>query len=461
MQSLSQNPPMQNPELTAASYKIADPDIYASLMQRIVSHSAHISVIGQGYVGLPLAVAFAQQGFQVSGLDVDSGRIDSLKNYRSNTPDVTDKELEQLCDQGRYHPTTDYQSLKDSDVVLICVPTPLRKSKDPDISYVLDTAERLATVLRSGQLIILESTTYPGTTEELLLPVFEASGLKAGTDFFLAFSPERIDPGNKQFSVRDIPKIAGGITPQCTRLAAALYKQIVDRVVEVSSPRVAELAKLYENVFRSVNIALANEFSLMCRQLGVNSREAIDAAASKPFGFMPFYPGPGIGGHCIPIDPAYLAWKMRLSNYHARFIPLAEEINESMPGHVIRLMSDALNERKLCLKGARILAMGVAYKRGVGDIRESPALLVLSMLMTKGSNISYSDPHVPSAIINGNSLQSLQVTMDDLKAADCILILTDHADFDYQQIVDSGTLVMDTRDATWGIPAASNQVIRL
>jgi UDP-N-acetyl-D-glucosamine dehydrogenase len=452
---------MPNLQLAPVSDESAGSDAFALLMERIVSRSAHISVIGQGYVGLPLAVAFAQQGFLVSGLDVDSRRIESLKKNTASSPDVTDAELERLSGQGKYHPTTDYSTVGDSDVILICVPTPLRKSKDPDISYVLDTAERLVSVLRAGQLIILESTTYPGTTEELLLPVFEASGLKAGTDFFLAFSPERIDPGNKQFGVRDIPKVTGGVTPQCTRLAAALYRQIVDRVVEVSSPRVAELAKLYENVFRSVNIALANEFSLMCRQLGVSSREVIDAAASKPFGFMPFYPGPGIGGHCIPIDPAYLAWKMRLSNYQARFIPLAEEINQSMPGHVIRLISDALNDRKICLNGARILAMGVAYKRGVGDIRESPALQVLALLMAKGANVSYSDPHVPSVEINGTRLQNVQVTADDLQATDCILILTDHTDFDYPQIVASGTLVVDTRDATWGLPSAANQVVRL
>jgi UDP-N-acetyl-D-glucosamine dehydrogenase len=374
---------------------------------------------------------------------------------------VADQELKLLSIDGRYHPTTDFSSLEMSDVILICVPTPLRKSKDPDISYVLATAERLVECLRQGQLIILESTTYPGTTEELLLPLFEAKGLKAGTDFFLAFSPERIDPGNKEFTVRDIPKVTGGVTPQCTKLAAALYRQIVAKVIEVSTPKVAELAKLYENVFRSVNIALANEFSLMCRHLGVSSREVINAAASKPFGFMPFYPGPGIGGHCIPIDPAYLTWKMRLSNYQARFIPLAEEINQAMPGHVVRLISDALNERNQCLNGAKILAIGVAYKRDVGDTRESPALQVLSSLITKGAEIAYADPYVPSIEINGSGFHSHELTAAGLKAADCILILTDHSEFDYQEIIDSGTLVVDTRDATWGIPSAEHQVIRL
>ena len=449
------------PVVAAAIDTAVSQDVHASLLASILDHTALVTVIGQGYVGLPLAVAFAREGFRVTGLDIDDARIRGLEQFAARSPDVADEELELLSNDGRYHPTADFSSLGRSDVILICVPTPLRKSKDPDISYILATAERLVECLRPGQLIILESTTYPGTTEELLLPLFEAKGLKAGTDFFLAFSPERIDPGNKEFLVKDIPKVTGGITPQCTKLAAALYRQIVDRVIEVSTPRVAELAKLYENVFRSVNIALANEFSLMCRQLGVSSREVIDAAASKPFGFMPFYPGPGIGGHCIPIDPAYLAWKMRLSNYEARFIPLAEEINQSMPGHVVRLISDALNQRKQCLNGAKILALGVAYKRGVGDIRESPALQVLASLLSKGAELTYADPFVPSIEIKGVEFHSQELTPASLKATDCILILTDHREFDYQEIVDSETLVVDTRDATWGIPSAEHQVVRL
>jgi len=453
--------PAMAPTLVLANDREAFQDVYTRLLARILNHTALVTVIGQGYVGLPLAVAFAREGFRVTGLDIDTARISGLERFDARSPDVADEELKLLSNDGRYHPTADFSSLGNSDVILICVPTPLRKSKDPDISYILATAERLIECLRPGQLIILESTTYPGTTEELLLPLFEANGLKAGTDFFLAFSPERIDPGNKEFKVRDIPKVTGGITPQCTKLGAALYRQIVDQVIEVSSPTVAELAKLYENVFRSVNIALANEFSLMCRQLGVSSREVINAAASKPFGFMPFYPGPGIGGHCIPIDPAYLAWKMRFSNYEARFIPLAEEINQSMPGHVVRLVSEALNERNQCLNGAKILALGVAYKRGVGDIRESPALQVLSSLRAKGADIVYADPHVPFIEINGCGFHSQELTAAGLKAADCILILTDHKEFNYQQVIDSGTLVVDTRDATWGMPAAEHQVVRL
>ncbi len=436
-------------------------DSHTVLLESILDHTARITVIGQGYVGLPLAMAFAREGFVVTGLDIDIGRISSLAQFDAKSPDITDEELKLLSDNGRYHPTVDFATLELSDVILICVPTPLRKSKDPDISYVLATAERLVESLRPGQLIILESTTYPGTTEELLLPLFEARGLVAGKDFFLAFSPERIDPGNKKFMVRDIPKVTGGITANCTELAAALYRQIVDKVVEVSTPTVAELAKLYENVFRSVNIALANEFSIMCRQLGVSSCEVINAAASKPFGFMPFYPGPGIGGHCIPIDPAYLAWKMRLSNYEARFIPLAEEINQSMPGHVVKLVGDALNQRKQCLNGAKILALGVAYKRGVGDIRESPALQVISSLMSKGAELTYADPYVPTIEVNAVPLFAQELTTAGMEAADCILILTDHADFDYRKIIESGTLIVDTRNVTFGIPSAEHQVIRL
>lgn len=437
------------------------PDFHTVLLENILNHTARITVIGQGYVGLPLAMAFAREGFRVTGLDIDMARIECLKQFDAKSPDITDEELKLLSDNDLYHPTVDFSTLGLSDVILICVPTPLRKSKDPDISYVLATAERLVESLRPGQLIILESTTYPGTTEELLLPLFEARGLVAGQDFFLAFSPERIDPGNKKFMVRDIPKVTGGITRNCTELAAALYRQVVDKVVEVSTPTVAELAKLYENVFRSVNIALANEFSIMCRQLGVSSCEVINAAASKPFGFMPFYPGPGIGGHCIPIDPAYLAWKMRLSNYEARFIPLAEEINQSMPGHVVRLIVDALNQRKRCLNGAKILALGVAYKRGVGDIRESPALQVIASLMSMGAELNYADPYVPVIEVKGVRLLAQELTDAEMKAADCILILTDHADFDYQKIVESGSLVVDTRNATWGIRSAENQIIRL
>lgn len=436
-------------------------DYYAQLHELITGHSARITVIGQGYVGLPLAVAFSQAGYRVTGLDIEKSRVKTLNRGRSMSPDVSSESLTALCKAGYYKASWNYSVLRDSDVIIICVPTPLRKSKDPDISYVVATVEKIIQYLRPGQLVILESTTYPGTTEELLLPMFEERAYTAGDDVFLAFSPERIDPGNKEFLVKDIPKVTGGVTPACTSLAALLYRQIVDRVVEVSNPRVAELAKLYENVFRSVNIALANEFALMCRQLGVNSREVIDAAASKPFGFMPFYPGPGIGGHCIPIDPAYLAWKMKFSNYQARFIPLAEEINQSMPGHVIDLVSDALNQRHRCVNGAKILAIGVAYKPGVGDTRESPALQIMASLIGLGARLNYSDPFVPEVSIGEQQFSSIVLNPITIANADCILILTDHADVAYQDMLRYGALVVDTRGIMRGLQSGKAQLVSL
>ena len=433
----------------------------AGLMDRIEKHRAQITVVGQGYVGLPLAVEFARAGFCVAGLDTDPDRVAALSIGRSPSPDVESDDLMALVRTGRYAPTSDFSILEQSDVVIICVPTPLRKSKDPDISFVMLAAERIAARFRPGQLVILESTTYPGTTEELLLPLFEARQARVGVNFFLAFSPERIDPGNTAFKVRDIPKIVGGATTDCTRLAALLYRQIVPRVIEVSSPKVAELAKLYENVFRNVNIALANEFALMCRRLDVNTREVIDAAATKPFGFLPFHPGPGIGGHCIPIDPFYLAWKMRLNGYEARFIHLADEINRSMPDHIVELVTEALNQDRRCPNGSKILALGVAYKRGVGDTRESPALEILARLREKGAEVAYADPHVPSVILDGMVLKAVELTDQDLAAADCVLILTDHPEFDYRRIVAVARLVVDSRNATWGMPTPPGRVIRL
>jgi len=357
------------------------------LAERIRNGSAHLTVIGQGYVGLPLAVEFARAGFSTTGLDTDLDRVTALNAGRSYTPDVDSGVLRAVIEAGSYEATADAAVLERSDVIIICVPTPLRKSKDPDISFVVAAAENVAAHFRPGQLVILESTTYPGTTEELLLPMFQARGARVGVDFFLAFSPERIDPANGKFGIAEIPKVVGGVTPACSRMAALLYGQIIQRVLEVSSPKVAELAKLYENTFRNVNIALANEFSLMGRRLGVNIREVIEAAATKPFGFMPFYPGPGIGGHCIGIDPFYLAWKMRLNGYEFRFIHLADEINRAMPGYVVELVTEALNERRRCLNGAAILVLGVAYKRGVSDIRESPALEIIATLQEKGAQV--------------------------------------------------------------------------
>jgi UDP-N-acetyl-D-glucosamine dehydrogenase len=432
-----------------------------SLSRRIRDHSARLAIIGQGYVGLPLAVEFARAGFSVVGVDTDLERVTALNLGRSCTPDLKDDELVALIREGRYEATTDVSVLERSDVVIICVPTPLRKSKDPDISYVVAAASEVVARFHPGQLVILESTTYPETTEGLLLPMFQACGARVGKDFFLAFSPERIDPGNPTFKVKDIPKIVGGVTPACTRLTAALYGEIVPRVHEVSSPKVAELAKLYENVFRNVNIALANEFALMCRHLGVSSREVIDAAGTKPFGFMAFYPGPGIGGHCIPVDPLYLSWRLRLNGYESRFIALADEINRSMPSHVVELTTDALNLRRRSLNGAKILVLGVAYKRGVGDTRESPALEIVKRLRDKGAEVSYADPHVPSIVLAGASLKAVDLTDETLAGADCVLILTDHPEFDYRRIVDIAQLVVDTRSGTRGIPAPQDRIVTL
>ena len=432
-----------------------------TLIRQIATHSARISIIGQGYVGLPLAVEFARAGFHVTGLDTDPDRVAALAIGRSHVPDVRSDDLQALLRAGRYQATTEPAILAESDAVLICVPTPLRKSKDPDITYVIAAAKEAAARFRPGQLIILESTTYPGTTEELLLPLFQARGARIGEDLFLAFSPERIDPGNPTFKVKDIPKVVGGVTATCTRLAAALYREIVPRVHEVSTPKVAELAKLYENVFRNVNIALANEFSLMCRYLGVSTREVIDAAATKPFGFMPFHPGPGIGGHCIPVDPLYLSWKMRVSGYEARFISLADEINRAMPAHVLGLVTEALNEASRALNGARILVLGVAYKRGIGDTRESPAHEIVGALRRKGAQVSYADPHVPTFHVDGTELKAVEATGAELRGADCVLILTDHVEFDYRAVARHARLIVDTRHSVPEVAGRRGRLVRL
>jgi len=435
-------------------------DHVTTLNQRIEARTARLAIVGQGYVGLPVAVEFAATGFSVTGLDTDPDRVAALSLGQSCSPDVTNTDLMALLREGRYQATTDFGVLERSDVVIICVPTPLRKSKDPDIACVVAAGEAVAARFRPGQLVVLESTTYPGTTDELLLPMFRARRARIGEDLFLAFSPERIDPGNSIFKVRDIPKVVGGVTPACTRLAAALYSKVVPRVHEVSSPKVAELAKLYENVFRNVNIALANEFALMCQRLEVSTKEVIDAAATKPFGFMPFYPGPGIGGHCIPVDPLYLSWKMRLNGYEARFIALADDINRAMPGHVVTVVIEVLNDIGRPLKGARILVLGVAYKRGVGDTRESPAHEIISSLLRRGADVAYADPHVPTFQIEGTELKAVDLTDEIVRQADCTLILTDHREFDFRRIVELAPLVVDTRNATWGI-TAPGRVIRL
>ncbi len=428
-----------------------------ALRQRLAA-SPTVGVIGLGYVGLPLAVAFAESGATVVGVDLDGRRVAGIAAGRSFVEDVSDATLAPLVAAERLTASDDFSRLKDADAIVICVPTPLGKSKEPDISYIVAAADSIARILRRAQLVVLESTTYPGTTEEILLPRFEARGLRAGEDIFLAFSPERIDPGNARYTVRNIPKVVGGLTPACRELVTALYRRITPDVVPVSGPQTAEMVKLFENTFRSVNIALVNEFAIMCRRLGVPVWEVIGAAATKPFGFMPFLPGPGLGGHCLPSDPYYLSWKVRLAGYEPRFIAFADEINRGMPGYVVQLVTDALNERERAVRGASILVLGVAYKANVGDTRDSPALEIVETLLAKGARVAYHDPHVPAVTVGGTTLRSVPAT--DLGAYDAVLVLTAHTTFDAAAIVRDARLVIDTRNLTRG-HAAGPRLIRL
>ena len=417
------------------------------LGDRVEARTAQVSVVGLGYVGLSLAVELAKAGFTVRGIDLDLERVNLLNRGESYLVDVPAAILGPLVGGGRLSASTAFDEAGGADILIVCVPTPLRKSKEPDISFIMSALESLLPHLRNGQLMILESTTYPGTTEEVVLPRLEANGFSIGRDFFLAFSPERVDPGNKTFTTATIPKVVGGVSRACTQLAAALYRQVTATVFEASSPRVAETAKLLENTFRSVNIALANELAFVCRKLGVDPWEVIAAAATKPFGFMPFYPGPGIGGHCIPVDPLYLSWKVRLTGYEAQFIALADQINRAMPEHVVNLVGDALNDRGRALRGASILVLGVTYKADVNDIRESPALEIIQMLERKGSQVSYADPFTPQLAVEGVKLTAVDPTPEVIAGADCVLILTNHSSFDYATIADRSALVVDTRNA--------------
>jgi len=408
-------------------------------------------VIGLGYVGLPLAVEIANAGFEVIGIDVDKDKVDKVNRGRSYIEDVSHSALARVVKRGRLRATTDFDVLAELDAISICVPTPLRKTKDPDISFILDAVSEISKRLRKGQIIILESTTYPGTTDEMLLPELSQSGLTVGKDFYLPFSPERVDPGNKVYRTKDTPKIIGGITPQCTRKAAAYYKKIFDKVVPVSSTKCAEMVKLLENTFRSVNIGLVNEVALMCDRLGLDVWEVIDAAATKPFGFMAFYPGPGLGGHCIPIDPHYLSWKLKTLNYYAKFIELAGDINANMPGYVVNKIISALNRVGKPLKNARIIIVGTAYKKNVGDLRESPALDVIELLHREGAHIEYNDPYVSEIREAGLELRSRPLTAKLLKTADCVVIITNHGSYDYEFICRHTRLIVDTRNATKNI----------
>ncbi|HEV8586563.1 MAG TPA: nucleotide sugar dehydrogenase [Methylomirabilota bacterium] len=429
----------------------------ARLAERLAGRPT-VGVVGLGYVGLPLAVAFAESGATVIGVDADARRVAGVNAGASFIEDVPAAILQAQVTGGRLTATGEVGALKAADAIVICVPTPLGKSKEPDISYIVAAADAVATIIRAGQLVVLESTTYPGTTQEILLPRFEARGLTAGDDFFLAFSPERIDPGNKQWTLRDIPKVVGGLTPACRELVAALYARITPRVVPVSGPETAEMVKLFENTFRSVNIALVNEFAIMCRKLGISVWEVVGAAATKPFGFMPFWPGPGLGGHCLPSDPYYLSWKVRLEGYEPRFITFADEINRRMPEYVVSLVTDALNERGRAVRGARVLVLGVAYKANVADTRDSPALEIITTLLAKGARLAYHDPHVPTLAVAGTTLGS----RPEVRPAefDVVLVLTAHAAYDWPAIVREAPLVIDTRNATAGVPD-TGRVIRL
>ncbi len=428
------------------------------IREKIADGSVQVATVGLGYVGLPLSVEFASAGLSVTGLDVNPEKVASILEGRSYVRDVPSDRIAELVRSGRLSATTDFSSLKDGDAIIICVPTPLSKTKDPDLSLVVNATSEISKRLRPGQLVILESTTYPGTTEELILPTLEESGLKVGEDFFLAFSPERVDPGNETWNTHNTPKIIGGTTPVCTEVAQALYSRAVKTVIPVSSTRTAEMVKLLENTFRSVNIGLVNEVALMCDRLGVDVWEVIDAAATKPFGFMPFYPGPGLGGHCIPIDPLYLSWKLKTLNYRARFIELAGEVNSSMPYYVVNKIQDAFNERTRSIKGSVILLLGMSYKKDIDDVRESPALDVLRILEKKGAEVIYHDPFVPELNLDGVKYQSKPLE-EALETADCAVILTEHTCFDIENIIAKARLVVDTRNATRG--SRSEKIIKI
>jgi UDP-N-acetyl-D-glucosamine dehydrogenase len=424
-------------------------------MEQIIrAEKTKVGIIGLGYVGLPLAVEFGKKGFAVTGFEVDGAKVKDLAGGRSYIPDIPTGVVQELVEGGKLSATMDFKKLAKMDAIIICVPTPLRKSKDPDISYIVSAVEKIQPNLRKGQLVILESTTYPGTTREVVMPRLEERGLKAGKDFHLAFSPERVDPGNKRYGIRNTPKIVGGLTPACTRLAGALYGAIVDRVVEVTSMECAEMVKLLENTFRAVNIGLVNEVALMCERLGLDTWEVIESAATKPFGFMPFYPGPGLGGHCIPLDPHYLSWKLKTLNFYARFIELAGEINSHMPEVVVARVGEALNEKGKALKGSKVLVLGVAYKKDIGDVRESPALDVIELLKGKGASVSYHDPYAASLRIGAHAMKSVKLSEAVLRGQDCVVITTDHGVFDVPAIVKASRLVFDTRNATKGLKDA-------
>ena len=418
------------------------------LLKRIEHRKARIAIVGLGYVGLPLAVEFAKAGFRVTGIDTDARKVERINRGVNYIQDVDSAELKVLVKRGLLSATTDYAAVKTVNCISICVPTPLGKTGDPDISFMINARDALLPHVRPPLLLVLESTTYPGSTQELIVPLLEAKGLTVGTDVFVAFSPERVDPGNPVWNTRNTPKVVGGMTPACTAVACAYYGSIIEKVVPVSSCAAAEMAKLLENTFRSINIGLVNELAIMCKYLDVDVWEVIRAAATKPFGFMPFHPGPGLGGHCIPIDPLYLSWKLKTLDYKARFIELADEVNSGMPSHVVTLVGDALNTQRKSIKGAKILLLGMAYKKNVDDVRESPAFEVWEGLEKRGATLRYHDPHVPSVRIDGALVRSAPLTPRAIAGYDCVVIITDHAAVDYRAVVRHARLVVDTRNAT-------------
>jgi len=427
------------------------------LEEKIRNRTAKVGIAGLGYVGLPLAVEFAKAGFDVTGIDLSDSKVNRINAGDSYVGDVSTSTLAPLVKAGKVKATTDFSAIRDLDTVNICVPTPLRKTKDPDMSFIVSACGEIAKFFHPGMLVILESTTYPGTTDELVLPMLEQGGLKAGRDFFLCFSPERVDPGNPKYNTSNIPKVVGGVTAACSEMGRLFYAQALQHVVAVSSTQVAEMVKLLENTFRMINIGLANEMALMCDRMGINVWEVIEAAATKPFGFMPFFPGPGLGGHCIPIDPFYLSWKTKQAGIEARFIELAGYINGQMPHFVVDKVQNALNDHGKAVKGSHIHVLGVAYKKNIEDVRESPALDIMLLLKRRGARLTFSDPHVPKLELEGEQLQSEDVKL--AASADCTVVVTDHSAFDYRQIADEAKLIVDTRNAFKGISSA--KIVRL
>jgi len=438
-------------------------DIEKSLSDRIDDRTARIGIIGLGYVGLPLVIRFCEENFRVIGFDIDRIKVDSLNQGKSYIKHISSDRISSLRKAGVFRASSDYSKLNEVDAILICVPTPLDKNKEPDMSFIEDTSDEIAKFIRRGHLISLESTTYPGTTREILLPKFERQGLTVGKDFFLVFSPEREDPGNQDFSTKNTPKVVGGISARCGALGMKLYGQIVNRVISVSSPEVAEFTKILENTYRGVNIALVNELKILASKMKVDIWEVIEAASSKPFGFMPFYPGPGLGGHCIPIDPFYLSWKAKEFNFNTRFIELAGEINTEMPEYVIATISEALNKNGRCLKDSKILILGIAYKKDIDDLRESPAIEIIKLLRQRFAHVYYNDPFIPrtpKGRTHDLGMSSSRLTARFLKSMDAVVIITNHSAYDYEWIVNNAKLVIDTRNATKDVKAGREKIVK-